>query len=329
MTRSIIALFAAALVFVVPGHANSPERTSNTVKVTARMAKAMGLVTTTLRSRTWRPSWIAYGQVVSTAELMNAARRVTDAQQTLTAARVAAAASSAEYRRLQGLFAHHANVSLRQLENARARRQSDRAVMYKAEANLAAVRSTVDSEWGAVISGWLTMGTPRLSRFAAGKARLVRLTLPGRSQVADPEAPVDLVTIDGVRIPSTWVSAAPTSGKGMEGAAFYVLAKQGVAQLAYGSGVTGHIPHGQATQGVVVPRSAVVWSGSAAWIFVRSDKDTFLRMPVSTLQPTVDGWFETNIPASNTEVVVRGAQVLLSIEQQAVSPPAPAGDDDD
>lgn len=326
MMRPILILLLAALA--LPASADTPATTATPVKVTPQMAQAMDLRTATLQRQTWRSSWTAYGRVVSGAALASAARTLVAAQQTQAAAQASASASGAEYRRLEGLYARHANVSRRQLEAARAQRQSDRAALQKARAGLAEAKGTVEATWGPVIADWLT--DPRqLGPLTAGRTRLVRLTLPGHTRIADPGTPVTLVTIDGARIPAHWVSAAPASGDGLQGAAFYVRTTRDTDRLAYGSGVVGHVPHGPARHGVIVPRSAVVWSGAAAWVFVRSGKGTYRREPVSTRHPAGGGWFEPRTPAPGAVVVTRGAQVLLSIQQQAGAPPSASDDDDD
>lgn len=315
-------------VLALPAGASPPDTAAAPVKVTPRMAGAMDLRTATLQRQSWRASWIAYGRVVSSADLAAAARTLIDAQQSQASARASASVDDAEYRRLKGLFSRHANVSRRQLEAAQARRQSSRAALRKARAGLAAANGAVEAAWGPVIAGWLT-DSRQTGQLTTGKVRLVRLTLPGRTRIADPGAPITLVTIDGARIPAYWVSVAPAAGNGLQGAAFYVRASRDTDRLAYGSGVVGHVPHGPARHGVIVPRSAVVWSGAAAWVFVRSGKGRYRREPVSTRDPSGGGWFEPHTPAPGAVVVTRGAQVLLSIQQQAGAPSSASDDSDD
>ena len=68
-----------------------------------------------------------------------------------------------------------------------------------------------------------------------------------------------------------------------------------------------------ALKGVVVPNQAIAWHGGMAWIYVKTSQDTFLRKPVASDIELDDGWFDTSI-AAGTEVVTRGAQLLLSEE---------------
>lgn len=324
MQIAYAALSITALILSLPAHAAAPTRMRMSVKVTARMSSAINLRTEKLRRQIWRPSRIAYGRVISTTSLMTTARTVIDAQQSLTARRATSATADAEYHRLRHLYALHANVSHRQVQSARSRWQSDQAALQKAKMALMAARSAARVEWGPVVSSWLAPDSRHLHELAAGDARLIRLTLPGRTRITTPKQPVTLVTIDRARIPATWISVAPTSGPGLQGISFYVWASQATSRLAYGAGVVGRIPHGPAMDGVLVPRTAVIWSGSSAWVFVHSDAGAYRREPVATRYPTGDGWFEPNIPTPGDVIVTHGAQVLLSIQQMGASSP-PSG----
>lgn len=244
------------------------------------------------------------------------------------AASATAQASTAEYQRLQGLFRQHANVARRQLESARAQQATDAAAMQQARINAALAQSDVQAHWGPVITGWMTSTSSRLTHMTSGQGRLVRLTLSGRTRLQPPNDAIALEAVDNTQVSADWVSIAPTTATGQEGVTFYVWADHGGQNLSYGTHVVGQVPHGEAMHGVIVPRAAVVWSGSSAWFFERTAKDTYQRKPLSTLYPTADGWFEPRQPAAGAGIVTRGAQVLLSMQEQAVAPP-PTGDDDD
>ncbi|AOU98846.1 hypothetical protein BI364_13540 [Acidihalobacter yilgarnensis] len=321
-------LFIAVLILPLPVYATLQGGASLSVVVTPRMSRTISLRTEKLRRQSWRPSWTAYGRVISGASLIATARTVIDARQTLVAMRVTTAAADAEYRRLRGLYALHANVAYHQVQSAEARWQADHAALQKAKMGLMVVRASASAEWGSVISNWLTPGSRHLRQLAAGEARLIRLTLPGRTRITSPKNSITLVTIDGARIPATWISVAPTLGQGLQGIAFYAWTIQVKDRLAYGTGVVGLIPHGPKMDGVIVPRTAVIWSGSSAWIFMRSDTNTYRREPISTRYPTRDGWFEPNTPGPGDVIVTKGAQTLFSIQQQQGESSSPPGDDD-
>jgi hypothetical protein len=69
----------------------------------------------------------------------------------------------------------------------------------------------------------------------------------------------------------------------------------------------------------------VRWQGRS-WIYLRAGPNSFKRHPISTDQPVSDDdYVVSDIPAGS-EIVMRGAQVLLS--EEAKSELRDAGDND-
>ena len=82
-----------------------------------------------------------------------------------------------------------------------------------------------------------------------------------------------------------------------------------------GATVTGFLKlSGEAKAGVTVPRSAVVRSNGATWVYLQTGDDTFERVEVALDHPLDDGWFVAKGLKAETKVVVVGAQQLLSEE---------------
>ena len=99
------------------------------------------------------------------------------------------------------------------------------------------------------------------------------------------------------------------------GATYYYRAP--VAGFRAGARVVGHLGRdAEAATGVVVPERAVVWHAGRAWVYVRDEKekDIFERQPVSASQLLPGGWFNAEGLEAGQEVVVTGAQLLLSEE---------------
>jgi len=71
---------------------------------------------------------------------------------------------------------------------------------------------------------------------------------------------------------------------------------------------------GAAASGVIVPSAAVVWHAGKAWAYVKDEEDSFARFEVSTADEMEGGWFNTTGFDDDDEVVVSGAQLLLSEE---------------
>jgi hypothetical protein len=67
------------------------------------------------------------------------------------------------------------------------------------------------------------------------------------------------------------------------------------------------------TNGIIIPSSAVVWYAGTPWVYFKQGKDQFVRKPISADTEVEAGWFNQGLDA-NSEVVVNGAQLLLSEE---------------
>ena len=72
--------------------------------------------------------------------------------------------------------------------------------------------------------------------------------------------------------------------------------------------------------GFVVPEAALVWQQGKAWIYLRTGATSFERREIVPERPAPDGgYIVTHLPA-DAQIVVRGAQMLLSEEYRAQAP---------
>ncbi len=88
--------------------------------------------------------------------------------------------------------------------------------------------------------------------------------------------------------------------------------------LRPGIAVTALIPvSGPGLSGVLIPRSAVLRHGGRTWAYVKTGEDRFERRDVVLHNPAPNGWFATSGVSPGENVVVEGAQFLLSEELKA------------
>ena len=85
-----------------------------------------------------------------------------------------------------------------------------------------------------------------------------------------------------------------------------------------GAAVTAYLElPGDAKNGVTIPRDAVVRFGGNAWAYVKTKSDEFARREVALDQPTDKGWFISEGFKPGENIVVAGAQSLLSEQQKS------------
>jgi hypothetical protein len=146
---------------------------------------------------------------------------------------------------------------------------------------------------------------------------LAQITLPYDLQTQAGKVPISLapVSVPGEARSARFISAAPQTDAMLPGVTyFYVVGAQG---LRVGMRVAGQLKLGsKMREGVVVPSAAVVWHGGKAWAYVKEEDDLFVRKEVSTSQELANGWFDAGHFQAGDEIVVSGAQLLLSEEQK-------------
>jgi hypothetical protein len=216
------------------------------------------------------------------------------------------------------LFEDDRNVSERAVQGAEAQWKADQARLAAADQAVAAAHDSIRAGWGEVLAGWAT--DPESAAFQAlaqQREVLAQITLPYDLHAQAAKVPLSLapVSAPGQARAARFISASPQTDATLPGVTyFYAVSAQG---LRVGMRVAGQLRLGGKTrEGVIVPSAAVVWHGGKAWAYVKEEEDLFVRKEVSTAQELANGWFDASHFEPGDEVVVSGAQLLLSEEQK-------------
>jgi hypothetical protein len=286
------------------------------VRVSAESQKASGIQTAALGPATSSAAAEVYGIVVNLQPLFELRGRYLAVLAERRALRAAAANTRGEYARLKTLHADDRNVSERAVQAAEAQWKSDEARVQGAEQSAESIRDAIRAAWGAAITQWaIDPEEPRFASLAAQRAVIVQLAFPHDLQASAGRASLSVapVTARGAWLPARYVSPAPHTDASLPGATyFYLVEGQG---LRTGMRLAGQLKlGGKARDGVAVPEAAVVWHGGRAWAYVREEPAVFMRKPVSTAEEIGNAWFNPDGFQPGDEVVVSGAQLLLSEE---------------
>ncbi len=263
--------------------------------------KLMGLETAQLAASQLKPEVKAYGRVLDVATLAAATAE-------LASARAAAEASQAELKRLTTLAAQN-NASERALETARAAAAHD-------ETQFEATRLRLLTAWGNTIAGRkdLPAFVQLLSSLATA---LVELELPAGQALEGEPSGARLLTLsdESNPVPAQYLGPAAFVDPQMQARGFLFLVESNQNRLAPGAAVTGFITlPGEPQSGVLLPRSAVVRSNGATWVYRQTGEQTFERAEVSLGPPLAEGWFISTGFKPGEKLVTVGAQQLLSEE---------------
>jgi hypothetical protein len=278
-----------------------------------------------LQAATHTPVSRAFGQVVDTAPLFQAAAAAAARRAELEAAEAALAASSAELARVRVLHEQGENASRRALEAAQAAQRGDEARAAAARAQVDAGWSEVRQSWGPVITRWLQDPSPELQALADCRERLVLVTLTGgeRAAAAPPEVTLE---VGGRTLLAHLVSPAPRTDPALQGSSLYYLATGAGDALVAGLNVPVAVPGGEPQPGVLVPDAAVVhWSG-VRWVYRQGAPGHFERVAVTDPQAVEGGLFVASGLAAGDAIAVAGAAVLLSQELTDLGLAPPGGE---
>jgi len=286
------------------------------VTLSPQSQQASGLRTAALAPAQSEGAAVVYGSVVDLQPLYEQRGRYLAALAEARGLRAAVATSEAAYERARRLFADDRNIAERAVQAAEAQWRSDLARLQAAEQSARSTHDAMRAAWGPAIAGWATdpSGTS-FDALAAQQSVIVQVVFPHELQAAAGNAPLSIAPVSArsSRHAARFLSASPQTDAGLPGATFY-YAVDGKG-LRAGMRVAGELKlGGKAREGVAVPEAAVVWHGGKAWAYVKENPSTFVRTLVSTDDEIGDAWFNVDRFERGDEVVVSGAQLLLSEE---------------
>jgi hypothetical protein len=260
--------------------------------------------------------------------------RLTNAQAEVAATTASLEASKAAYERTKTLNAEGKTASDRALQEAEARMKAEAARLKAAAATVAAIDASIAAREGAtgpmplslekggevvevsaqageaIESGQPLLRVATFERLLARIALSAGVRVPGDVRVAR----ILPVGIDDRVLEGRRVARAPSDPQ-LLGETFLFSVDAGDLRLRPGMALTAYLQlPGDATKGVLLPRSAIVRQEGVPWAYVRTADDKVTRRPVEQATPVDAGWF---VPAgfkAGEAVVVAGAQMLLSEE---------------
>jgi len=261
----------------------------------------------------------AFATVQDVQPLAQLASSLQVAAAQLKSAQAKLEASRAEYERARRLFDDEQNVSAAHLQSAQAASLADQAALEAAQSQIGAIVASARLSWGPVLAAALAAADPRqralTDDLVERRQLLLQITLPSDWTGTRPPAQ-GRVLLDGRDGPAVaLVSAATHADPRLAGRSyFYRVAPDAV--LLPGASVTVSLPTGRSIEAARVPASAVVWWQGRAWLFVRGRTGEFERREIGFDRASDGATLLADLEAG-TEVVVQGAQVLLSEELRA------------
>lgn len=289
-----------------------------TVQLSGAAQKEVGIAYATVKPAEFAAQSAVAITVLDVQPLLELRGHLKSVQADAVAARAAATASTAEEARVRALYEDDRNASQRALQSASAQAQADAARSRSAEAAVDTLRAQARTSWGETVAGWLESDAGQIERLVAGKDALLRVGVRPEDAAGAPGSlhvvlPGSARTVMAIPIGPAPRADAQQGGSGL----LYRLQNAGVRPGMRLSGSLGS--RGEARAGALIPASAVVWHAGKPWVYLREaddklpDASEFRRRDISTGEAVGENWFVAGFE-DDAEVVVRGAQVLLSEE---------------
>ncbi|MFO1011252.1 MAG: HlyD family secretion protein [Planctomycetota bacterium] len=272
-------------------------------------------------------------------ERADAAAKLAQARADAAAARAELDAATRALDRLVELNARDKNASDKAVEDARARKDAAAARLVGAEdsahtfeallapnANASAALPLRLASAGEVVELLARPGEDvdaGAALFAVADFATLRVRVDVPPSAASMVAPTELALGSPFDPTARWnarVTGLDADSTRSNGVAGWIATFQPGASAAPrpGAVLDAWIPFGAERSGFRVPEAAVVRLGGRAWVYVDEGDGAFERVELALDEPVEaehgGGWFTTDAWAGERELVVRGAQALLSTE---------------
>ncbi len=287
------------------------------VNISLAAQQNSGIKTAKVATAQYQGEIKSFGNVVSIDSLIEAKTNYLNLKSNANLARATSGQNIQQYQRLKTLNDDDKNVSDRAVQEALAVVNADKAQVTASELQLKNLQNSVRLQWGEALAALVFADNlpPHLANLLDRKNVLIQMTLPLSTAMPKSGSSIIVTPINDadMRIKAVYVSPASTSDANVFGKTFYYSAP--AEQLRIGMRVSVELSNNtsDSVSGVIVPSSAVVWYAGTPWAYFKQKPDQFLRKPISTDTEVETGWFNRELDANN-EVVVSGAQLLLSEE---------------
>ncbi|MDB6129885.1 MAG: hypothetical protein JWM04_992 [Verrucomicrobiales bacterium] len=227
----------------------------------------------------------------------------------LSGAHAASLASSNELVRLKTLVAQ-GNASERTLQSAEAAALKDQL----------AIQSAMDrftQMWGSKLASFPDLVALSQS-LSSQKSMLVRIDLPVGEHLNTEPAHARIFTLSEKEGEGDYVGSTTTADPSTLSRGYLFLVRTNTLGLVSGEPVTAYLQSkSEPITGAVVLRESVVRAEGFAWVYVlNAGGESFTRTSIPLEHPIAEGWFITTGVSTNDNVVIEGAQTLLSEEQK-------------
>lgn len=286
------------------------------VKLNLATQKNSGISVQPLQAYNYHGNIKVLGSVISIQTLVDYNSQYQQLKAQLALAESVLPNHQLQYQRYKQLNEDDKNVSDKAVQEAQALVINDQTQIKTAQAQIKALTDTIIAQWGQPLATLVTKHpTPGpLHDLLMQKKVLVQVSFPLNFKAPEGNSSIFISPIQDEVPPirADYVSQSIQTDISNIGKTYFYSAPADYLRVGMRVNV---VPANASSslKGVIVPNQAIAWHGGMAWIYVKTKPDTFLRKPVASDIELDNGWFDNSL-SPGTEVVTRGAQLLLSEE---------------
>ena len=302
---------------------SAPATASSSLNLEPPSLQRAGIVTQTTQLTTRQTEIVAYGQVLNSEPLLALRNRYLMAQAQHLAKGVLVAQLAKTAQRQAQLYTQGIS-SQRALQERQAQFQEQQVLLGGEALQVQAIEQEALLVWGSVVTAWLTSPHSKpLQDLLTGEAHLLQINLPSHAPLNGQQRIAVAASSERAHaLPAQFIAISPQNLNGQQGTGYFLLVKSRALQA--GMAVTAWLGNPQLLQtGVMIPSSALVWSAGQALVYIQSG-NTFTGRVIGHYTPTTEGYFISQDVQGGEQLVVTGAQQLLSEQLRKQIP-----DDDD
>lgn len=286
-----------------------------------------GIKTVILTAESFLPEMVVYGNAMSLQPLLDLRNRYLSALAETQNSHARLQLTQKSMARTRHL--HDSGVAAkRTLEEQQALFQSEQALSQNAQWTTQGIRNEAIMNWGEKLTGlFLQQDSLSVTPYLTGQQALLLITFPGTT-LLNPAGQKLAVSPSGQRDQAQsaeWIAKAPQLDGLTQGESHFFTTRHPGIRL--GARVAAWLPKQQeALSGVIIPGTALIWHLGQAFVYIKTGPEHFNRRAIQTFDEAQNGYFISQGLSAGEEIVITGAQMLLSEEFKAQIPDE---DDDD
>lgn len=291
------------------------------VVLNKEIQKISGIEIAETQSAGYRPEFIAFGKAINIQPLLALRRNYLHSLMDRQSSSAKLTLSEQNIRRIGDLF-RSGVAAKRRLQEQQTQLRIDKSQVDVVQFQSRTIVSEGRLIWGKQLTDWAIFpDSAWLDPFISGKKTLLQITLPADKRLPD-EVTTIFVEASGDRSKAQearLISKAPQTDNTVQGVGYFFETEG--QSIPIGMHISAFIPEQkEAVSGVVIPKSAVIWSLSQAFVYIKKGDDQFSRRLLSQVKQTQGGYFVGESIKAGEKIVSAGGQMLLSEELRGQIP---------